>query len=157
MKRIGLLLLALASCRDQGTPIDLPTPDVAGYQANVHAIVEARCATLDCHGDMGRPLRLYSETGLRAADDREAPITAEELEANARALLAVDPRPEGRRSFVLTKPLAGTVEHEGKDQWADTTEPQYLCVEGWLQDRLDEPTVADACATAALEVALPPP
>jgi hypothetical protein len=148
----------LAACRDQGTPINLPDADVASYQASVHPILEARCATLDCHGDLDRPLRLYAETGLRAADAlRGQPITPAELDANARALIAVDPAPDGRPSLVLTKPLAGTVKHIGGDQWDSTDEPQYLCVAGWLDGRIDDPDVAAACIAAAAEVELPPP
>jgi hypothetical protein len=151
---VAWALFAVVACVDD--PIVLPAPDVAGYQASVHPIMEGRCATLDCHGDLGRPLRLYAETGLRAADElRDQPFTAEEADANARALIAVDPDPDGRPSLVLTKPLAGTVGHEGGDQWADTGEPQYLCVAGWLDGRLDDADVIDACATAAAEVALP--
>ncbi len=157
MRRLVLIAL-LAGCQGQGDPVLLPAADVAGYQASVHPIMEARCGTLDCHGDPGRPLRLYSETGLRAADELRAQlITEAEIEANARSLLAVDPDPSGRPSLVLSKPLAGMVEHEGKDLWLSATEPQYVCVAGWLEARLDEPAIIAACAEAALEVELPPP
>jgi hypothetical protein len=156
--RLAFLLVLLGACRDQGDPIGLPEADVAGYQASVHPILEARCATLDCHGNLDRPLRLYAETGLRAADAlRAQPITAAEIDADARALIAVDPAPDGRRSLVLTKPLAGAVKHVGGDQWDSEAEPQYVCVAGWLDGRLDDPDVSAACLAAAAEVMLPPP
>jgi hypothetical protein len=156
----GTLLVSLtAACGPEAGQTPLDPPDIAGYQTNVHPIVEARCGTLDCHGDLDRPLRIYAETGLRLRDDlRDQPITAEEIDASARSLLAVDPGvvdPMDR--LVLTKPLAGFVFHEGGAIWLDPSEPQPTCVAGWLASRLDDPAVADACAQALLEVALPEP
>jgi hypothetical protein len=128
------------------------------YVADVHPILERRCSTLDCHGDPGRPLRLYAETGLRAADSlRGQPITVDELAANVRSLLAVDPETPPAQSMLLTKPLAGGIDHVGGDIWVNVDEPQPACFLGWLTGKSADPTVAAACRTAAAEVMLPPP
>jgi len=156
MKRLIVVAVVIAGCAGQGDPVVLPAADVTAYTASVHPIMEARCATLDCHGDPGRPLRLYAETGLRASDDlRGQPIDPDELDADARALIAVDPDPVGRPSLILSKPLAGIVDHVGGDQWDTASDPQYVCVAGWLEGRIDEATIAAACAEAAGQVQLP--
>lgn len=151
---------ALAACgyADQGTE-PLEPLDEAVYVRDVHPIFEARCATLDCHGDPGRPLRLYAETGLRLRDElRDTPITDEELALDVEAARGVDPGVAPGRSLILRKPLAaaaGGIEHEGGDLWTTRDEPQAACVLAWLEGREDDASRA-ACAAAAQEVALPP-
>ena len=161
MSRVALALLALMpGCT--GTPAEVPLATAPSgldpYARDVHPILEGRCATLDCHGDPGRPLRLFAETGLRAMDElRGQPITTEELEANARALAAVDPDALPRESLVLVKPLRGGVGHAGGVIWQDASDPQPACVVGWLAGSSASAAVVSACAAAAPEVALPPP
>ena len=85
--RPGLLALGLlagvalaAGCQDVGGTVQLGVRDQAVYAREVHAVIEARCGTLDCHGDARRPLRIYAETGLRLRDElRGQPLTPEEL------------------------------------------------------------------------------
>ena len=141
--------VAVAGCAPEQSTEPVRELDQADYDL-VHPILEARCATLDCHGDPGRPFRMYAETGLRLRDDlRGLAITQEELALNVRSIAAVDPDDE----LLLSKPLAGGLAHEGGDLWLDPLDPQPTCVASWLDHRLD----ADACAEAAVEVALPPP
>ena len=153
MTRALLALLACAACTGTNGVAPVASADLAGYASSVHPILEARCATLDCHGDPGRPLRLYAETGLRAADLlRGQPITMDELVANVRALEGVDPGVPADASIVMAKPL-GRIDHVGGVVWADPGAAQPTCVRGWLAGSLD----AAACRTADAEVALPPP
>lgn len=141
-----------------GTDTVSVADSLAAYTADVHPILERRCSTLDCHGDAGRPLRLFAETGLRAADSlRGQPITMDELAANVRSLLAVDPEEPPLQSMLLSKPLAGGIDHGGGDIWIRADEPQPACFVGWLMGKSADPTVAAACRTAAIEVMLPPP
>lgn len=153
--RLRLLPLLIAACGGTNGVEDLPTADtVERYATDVHPILERRCATLDCHGDPGRPLRLFADTGLRASDAlRGQPITAEELAANVRSLLTVDPGTPPAESLLLSKPLAGGAHHVGGEIWAAATEPQPRCFIGWLTASRD----AAACEEAAAEVMLPPP
>lgn len=161
--RVALALTAaLTGCghADQDVePVDVLAADA--YARDVHPIFEARCATLDCHGVTGRPLRLFAETGLRLRDElRDLPITDEELLANLQAAEAIDPGVEPERHMILRKPLAeaaGGVEHEGGELWLSRDEPQAACILAWLSGRSDDPAARDACAAAADQVALPPP
>lgn len=162
MRLACLAVVVTAGCSGVASDGERPLGALDGeaYARDVHPILEARCATLDCHGVDDRPLRLYAETGLRARDDlRDLPIESAELEANVRAIQAIDPDAEPAASLFVRKPLApaaGGLAHEGGIVWADRDEPQLVCVLAWLAGASDEPTAAAACATAADQVALPP-
>jgi hypothetical protein len=137
-----------AACQDTGGTRPLVSEDEATYAAYVQPVLEARCATLDCHGNVERPLRLYAATGLRATDAlRDRPLAAEELTANVRSLAAVDPGAAPEASLVLSKPLVGGQAHEGGDLWTSPDEPQVVCVRSWLAGAVD----VAACTTAAAQ------
>ena len=156
---LTLVLAALAAPACTGDdPGETPAPsgDVASYTRDLHPLLEASCATLDCHGDRGRALRLYSEIGLRAEGlSRDAGQTDPELAANVASLLAVDPGAAPTRHLALLKPLSkaeGGVAHVGPKLWLNKDDPGYLCLLGWLSSR----PAPDACAQALARVALPP-
>lgn len=160
MKRaLPFLLLA---CGPSPGAIPAVEVDVEAFAAEVQGYVAPRCATLDCHGDEGRPLRLYGEVGLRQfADgvvDRDAPLTTAELEENALSAANVDPgAPTVDAHLLLLKPLAesaGGAQHEGEEIWADRDDPGYLCLRAWLAGEVA--TASDSCAAARALVALPP-
>jgi hypothetical protein len=137
-----LVVLVLGACQDTAGSVTLAPGDPAVYAASVQPILEARCGTLDCHGDEGRALRLYSETGLRATDVlRDRPLTAAELDANRASIVAL-PAEE-----LVDKPLVGRLAHEGGDLWLTDDANQVVCVRGW---RLGEDASA-ACAAALVE------
>jgi hypothetical protein len=154
-------LLAIAACGGVGSDgrESLDQLDADAYARDVHPILEARCATLDCHGVDDRPLRLYAETGLRARDDlRDQPIERDELLANVRAIEAIDPGVAPLDGLVARKPLAaaeGGIWHEGGDIWSSREESQASCVLAWLAGTSDAPAAVEACRAAAEEVALP--
>ena len=153
------LALALGACSgpDPGSQLLAPAPDLDAYTRDVHPILEARCGTLDCHGNADRPLRLYAETGLRASDPlRDTPITFAERAANVDAIAGVDDPATVDGHIVLLKAL-GKMKHSGGAVWTRADEPQARCVRGWLAGESASAEVAAACATAATEVALPPP
>ena len=70
------------------TEVDAPSYDqfkgvnITATQAGVSRLLEKRCGTLDCHGQVGRSLRLYGQFGLRF------------VEGDA----SNQPRPDGPRS-----------------------------------------------------------
>lgn len=144
--RALVVIFAVACAPAQGTE-PVRTLDETDY-LDVHAVLEARCGTLDCHGDAGRALRLYAETGLRAADElRGQPITTAELAANVRSIAALDD------DLLLGKPLAGELHHVGGDIWLEPDEAQIECFASWLAGTLD----AAACAEAATQIGIAPP
>lgn len=138
MSRSLVLLLLSACAPDVGTMM-IDAPDVAAYPT-MQPYLEARCATLDCHGDEGRPLRLYAETGLRIDGvARDTPLTSDELEANAWSLFGVDAAQRSDAHLSYLKPLAeseGGMAHVGGDVLAlDSDEAR--CVLGWLSGVTD--------------------
>ncbi len=158
MRRIAALSLALAGCVAPADPDALPRYDVDFYQAHVDPVVAWSCASLECHGVDGRPLRLYAEDGLRASDGlRGHPLTRAEAGENALAFAAVDPEPATVDEHIaLTKPLAveaGGIEHAGDPLWPSREDPSYVCLRGWLAG---DPSAAAACDEAARRVVPPP-
>lgn len=157
MRGIAALSLALAGCVAPADPATLPRYDVDFYMAHVDPIARWSCASLECHGVDGRPLRLYAEDGLRAGDELVGrPLTRAEAEENALAFAAVDPEPRTVDEHIaLTKPLAveaGGMEHEGDPLWPSRTDPSYRCLREWLAGA---PSAA-ACDEAA-RLVVPPP
>jgi len=151
---------AITGCSntEQGQiPITLGDPD--DYAALVQPYVGLRCGSLDCHGDSGRPLRLYAEYGLRMrAELRDEPVAAAEIADNVAAFAGISAgsEPAGSPgSLALHKGLAvaaGGFAHAGGDIWDSVDEPGYVCLRGWLDGQSGDPAVADACASAYLEV-----
>ena len=125
--------------------------DTDVYANHVHAYVTVACGALNCHGNPGRPLRIYSELGLRIdpalrttpTDEAHpaTPITDEELQDNVIAFSTVSPLESGLQHFALQKPLAGGVDHVGGKLFADTNAPGYLCLRAWLV--IDDPEMLD--------------
>ncbi|MFI5306424.1 MAG: hypothetical protein ACHQ53_03665 [Polyangiales bacterium] len=142
--------------------------DGVSYAAHVQPYLELTCATLDCHGNRGRALRLYSELGLRASDDlRPQPIsmttepsaiTQDELDANVLSFagVAVEAKRPSQQ-LALLKPLAvsaGGVKHVGGVHWLSTKDPGYSCMREWLVGDV-QGDLGDFCARA-LDAIKPP-
>ncbi len=132
----------------QGELVVPATLDVATYENEVHPYLERRCATLDCHGDPGRPLRLYAETGLRAVGrDRSLPLDADEIAQNIAAIVELDPSADPDHHILVLKPLApdaGGMEHVGDTIWAARSDPGYVCLREWLAHRGTATSCTDA-------------
>lgn len=141
---------------------ELLAPEMAAFPPVLGAL-ERRCATLDCHGDAGRNLRLYTGSGLRL-DPKDVPgmgsTTAAEAEASYWSVVGLEPEElslvveqDGAHPerLTLVRKARGAEYHKpgailelGDD--ADT------CLTSWLADKLDEA----ACAKAA-ELSAPSP
>lgn len=146
---VALGLLALGCGYDAGETVPLTDLDAPFYAAHVQPILATGCASLDCHGVDGRPLRLYSEDGLRRRDDlRGQPLSAGELAWNVEVFEAIDPdAPSADENVALTKPLAvdaGGLYHVGGDLWATRDDPRYRCLRTWLAGELDPGPCAEA-------------
>lgn len=63
---ILLLVLGSAGClgESDSAPIGYACPSGENFPI-VSQVFERRCGTLDCHGDPGRPFRIYGRSGLR--------------------------------------------------------------------------------------------
>ncbi|RLB56429.1 MAG: hypothetical protein DRJ42_03360 [Deltaproteobacteria bacterium] len=149
---VGLGLGAASACEvTQGYDAPTASGDSDDWAMHVQPYVARRCATLDCHGDPGRPLRIYSTEGLRDGEDRAAPLTASELDENVLAALGVSPFGDAATHALILVPLApssGGWHHVGGDIWASRDDPGYQCLSRWLAGA----DSAASCATAAANV-----
>jgi hypothetical protein len=85
MTRLAILSsLLLCACLEDPGALVQQCPSVEAF-ATVAPVLEQRCGSLDCHGNIARPLRIYGQNGLRYANlfdpDCQAGIDAEECEA----------------------------------------------------------------------------
>lgn len=91
--RRALWVLLAGACSVSTEPLPFNAPPEEDFRF-VSAALGARCGSLDCHGGIGRNLRLYSRFGLRLNPDDIPgghPDTAEEHAANYVSLLALEP------------------------------------------------------------------
>jgi hypothetical protein len=134
--------------------------DFAGYgttasgapNAGVQGMLATKCATLDCHGQVGRSLRIFSQNGLRLADDAGtgnvsggAATTPAEIFANFTSTISVQPEQtskvfagqEDPHALILLRKPLGLERHKGGQVLA-SGDPGDLCLTSWLQDGLKQ-------------------
>lgn len=163
--RIGALILgawAAAAIACASTPDDSKDPnltvsppagvpagaDPTTFRTNVNAVFERRCASLDCHGALGRGLRIYSENGLRLPNDSgllpgAGSTSSDEINSNYASVVGL--QPEKMNDFlaksprtpddayqldILAKPL-GLEKHKGGPALSKG-EPAEQCIVTWL-------------------------
>lgn len=134
--------------------VSIAVPDRAQFPQVADAI-SAKCATLDCHGQVGRNLRMYWQRGLRldpAAFPGEGETTADEYEQTFRSLVALEPlkmdavvkgslRPDG---LTLVRKARGTEAHKGGATLVVGSDADR-CLTSWLTGAID----SAACKAAA--------
>lgn len=72
---LSALSVGAAGCAnvDTNRVTDVKGPSFDDFDAKgVSGFLEVRCGSLDCHGQLGRPLRIFSGRGLRAVSDAGA-------------------------------------------------------------------------------------
>lgn len=170
-----MLLAAMASCAQEYDPNKKTTvvaPDFAIYDKYVDGFLNARCGTLDCHGQPGRPFRSYGYRGLRIfkADGGLVPgqgtgtSTAEERLSNYYSIIALEPEEMSRviarngerpdTLLFLRKPLLFE-RHKGGPALS-VEDSGYACLVAWLRAEPGKPFGEDpltaggpkACAAA---------
>jgi hypothetical protein len=123
-----------------------------GEFTSVSPVFERRCGTLDCHGQVGRPLRIYSGLGLRLPNDAgntpgSNATTPEEITANYLAVIGLEPEQMSRviagqdppRSLlILAKPLM-LESHKGGPAIATAGDPAEDCITSWINDGIGPP------------------
>jgi hypothetical protein len=144
--------------------VSLPDFGQFAGDAGVHVFLENLCGTLDCHGQVGRPFRLYSAGGLRdpvgGLDPCVSPPiivdaggipgtgtdTPKEICDNYLSLVSLQPDEmvrvrEGKDLatdlLVVLKPEGGG-HHKGGVKFTQTG-PPALCLESWLTDGVEQP------------------
>ncbi|MFO0677789.1 MAG: hypothetical protein U0169_14730 [Polyangiaceae bacterium] len=137
--------------------------------AGVDGYMEKACGSLDCHGNEGRPLRIYSRRGLRKRGAQNvsngSPTTDDEIRENYFSVIGLEPEimsqvvssdskgsaPE--RLLLIRKPLDSknnelTEPHKGGKIIGTTADESYLCMTGWLTGTSN----TNACAVAMSKI-----
>lgn len=157
-----LSVLAFVGCTNtEQSEQTIEVGDEVAYGMWVEPYITLRCGSLDCHGDAGRPLRLYGGAGLRLRPELRGDFTsAEENRASVLAFAGISPDAsaggEVSQHLALLKGLAvsaGGLAHVGGDVWQSVEDMGYRCLEAWLRGQLmDAPDIRAECALAADEV-----
>ncbi len=165
-----LLLILLAGCtRDFDRPqaFDCPTVPIDDFR-KVSAVMEKRCGSLDCHGNLARPMRIMGSTGLRlfTPEEFDDPALAEEnggtpggkkattnqeLEQNRLSLCGVEPlrteqvlmgELEPEELIVIRKPTLRE-RHKGSQVFLKGGVGEQ-CVASWLRGEVITEECVDA-------------
>lgn len=160
------LCASLVSCGgyDPDATTTLYLPDYEAFTQYVHPYLNKQCGTLDCHGQVGRPLRIYGKRGLRLFD-KEARLVPggeetvpEEYRASYESFIGLEP--EATRRVVACDQLAETLlvlrkpkglgPNAGEDNTGDATGERHKggtvitsnsseaeCLRGWLEAGCD--------------------
>jgi hypothetical protein len=131
-------------------------------EGGVSEFLERRCGAMDCHGQVGRPLRIYSQHGLRlqegATGERDrSPTSAEERLENYQSTIGLEPeelaisvetRGEYLDHMLFLKPLgleSGGVRHKGGPVLrASDADPGWVCLRTWVGGVVDRARCAEA-------------
>ncbi len=157
---VGLAALAVAvafACASPAPDARLieQTPDTTSFPPVASMLIQA-CGTLDCHGTVGRNLRVYGDTGLRySATDVPTtliPTTTDEVAQDYDSVVGLEPElmsevvasggADPERLTFYRKAL-GLESHKG-GAVVVAGDPRDVCITTWLQGRAD----AAACAAA---------
>jgi hypothetical protein len=118
----------------------------------VSAALQRRCATLDCHGQVGRNLRLYGFGGLRLstpeapiADPIVDPTTSPELDSSYASTIGLEPEALWRvlaqgadpNELSLIRKTRGIEKHKG-GQLAREGDLLDRCIVLWLTGHADQ-------------------
>jgi len=156
----AVALLSPAGCVILGTDaaartdITNPPPGGADFKP-VGLFLVHRCGSLDCHGQVGRNLRIYGDFGLRL-DPKGVPsgglTTPAELDADYQAVVSLEPElmnevvaSGGMNPASLTfyrKPTA--IEHHKGGQVIQLGDDQDTCILSWLASAVDKTACANA-------------
>jgi hypothetical protein len=162
---ISMLVISAVACAatpDDGSDARLPVAalDEDAYAALVQPVLEKKCGSLDCHGQLPRGLRVYGMNGLRLPNDTgNVPgvgiTTAAEARATYVSVVGLEPekldalvgtqprsREDAYRLLVLAKPLA--VERHRGGLSLRKGEPAEQCLLSWLLGHTD----AAACSAS---------
>jgi len=155
---LSLLVLACAGPSDPTEHLQVPT--LERFEL-VSGMLGARCGSLDCHGQVGRSLRLYSRAGLRrdpaAFPNVDAGVVSEtEVDDNYRAAITLEPevlalvvRDQGANPERLTllRKARGAENHKGGAAIA-LGSPSDRCLLSWLSGQVEQAS----CEAGALVV-----
>jgi len=133
------------------------TPNATSFPLVASVLIQA-CGTLDCHGTVGRNLRLYGDTGLRYSPSdipsTLIPTTAEEVAQDFESVVGLEPEIMSQvvasggadpERLTFYRKARGLESHKGGAVVAPG-DPRDVCITTWLQGQAD----ASACTAALL-------
>jgi hypothetical protein len=142
------------------------SPCTVGGSVGVHAFLENQCGTLDCHGQVGRPFRLFSVYGLRAANDAGqvsgmGALTPDELYSNYLSAIGLEPEETSRvvvgddspTALLMVKKPRLLERHKGGRKMVQG-DPLDTCLTTWFADtsHYDGAQFDSACCDEAATV-----
>jgi len=156
---VGLVIACTQGAELRRTT-EVDGPDFQQFKEAVNPYLEVRCGSLDCHGQRGRPLRVYSGRGLRLESDAGnisgggTGTSADEIYENWLSAVGLEPEHMRRvveeggfnpeRLMLVTKPR-DEVKHKGGRVVSRGDEEGDKCMTSWLAENVDK----TACARAA--------
>lgn len=149
MKRMLLVaLVAIIGCVDDDQTVlsEEVRPSLETFSATPGPadVLSRRCGSLDCHGRIARPLRIYGQNGLRL-DPNDfpggRPRTLDESRATYLSVIGLEPERVG--VLVIDKAI-GRERHKGGRIFADESDPGYLCLASWLRGAVDVASCASS-------------
>jgi hypothetical protein len=128
-----------------------PPPPATVPNAGVIGFIALKCGTLDCHGSIGRPFRIFSQFGLRLVDEAGdipggAPTTEAEIYADYISAISVQPELTSKvfyglldpHTLLLLRKPRGLERHKGGTVLGGANDPGDICLTSWLQDGLQD-------------------
>jgi hypothetical protein len=153
-KRAWTLVLALAivalgagvsSCANLNEPIINACPSQEIFEQSVSPFLEQRCGTLDCHGSIARPMRVFGGIGLRHPEEDNVsggvPTTAIERTANYDSVCGVDAEKmngvvadlgNSAEELLIVRKARGLEKHKG-GKVVNENDHGDLCILHWLR------------------------
>jgi len=161
---LASIMSSTSACIDFNEPdggvraTNILAPDQNDF-VNVSPVFERRCGTLDCHGQVGRPLRIYSGLGLRLPNDAgnlpgTTATTPDEITTNYRSVIGLEPEEMTRviagedppRSLLILKKPLLLEAHKGGPAFAPSGDPGETCITTWIQGQADKNACNQAIA-----------
>lgn len=149
-------LAAGCSAPSVGQFVPQRLPDEPTFSPVAELLV-VRCGSLDCHGKIGRNLRLFGSAGLRLSPS-ESPFvplcdTAAEVSQDYDSLVGLEPELLGGvvaggdpSALTLVRKARGAEAHKGGTIWA-AGDDSDTCLVGWLQGDLKPAACARGVAS----------
>ncbi len=154
----GAAAVGITGCQDLSGQVTNGCSDQVVFEQNVSPFLERRCGTLDCHGGIARPMRIFGGLGLRHPDENNFPggvaTTPVELVANYTSVCGVDAEKmseskeqsgnTAEKLLIVTK-ARGLENHKG-GKVVNENDPGDLCILSWLRN--NEAQAATQCKAA---------
>jgi hypothetical protein len=157
---LGFAAAAVAACSDtpDGTEKVTAGPIDAADFPLVDPVFERHCGSLDCHGSVATPMRIYSANGLRMANEAgttpgNGATTQVEITANYDSIISIEPekitdvaknKGDPYSLLILKKPL--TIESHKGGKAISKGDDAETCISSWIKGTADK----TACANGAL-------